>query len=140
MDFFLRFEATGLSVRCSKDPRGRNTIQDGHTEGTCADVQRHRARTGTIQAVQMERLCETVAHETKLLIACPYGQKTAHERRLSLPKCSQTDCRVCRRGKVCNQVSGTSTGETKVGMLHAETKGRVDEMFCPSQKYYRNAG
>lgn len=55
---------------------------------------------------------------------------------LSPPKCLQTDCRVCTRGKYRKRFDRTLTGETKVGKLHADTKGRFEEALADGHKYF----
>ena len=42
------------------------------------------------------------------------------------PKCQQTDCRVCARGKYRKRFDGSLTTESRPGKLHVDTKGQVD--------------
>ena len=52
------------------------------------------------------------------------------------PKCQQTDCRVCARGKYRKRFDGSLTTESRPGRLHADTKGQVDELSTQGHKYF----
>ena len=52
------------------------------------------------------------------------------------PKCQQTDCRVCARGKYRKRFDGSLTTESRPGKLHADTKGQVDVQSTQGHKYF----
>ena len=52
------------------------------------------------------------------------------------PKCQQTDCKVCARGKYRKRFDGSLTTEPRVGKLHADTKGKVDVMTTQGHRYF----
>lgn len=52
------------------------------------------------------------------------------------PKCSQEDCGECTIGKYRKRFSGTLTGMTKVGKLHVDTKGQVEESSVDGHRYF----
>lgn len=63
-------------------------------------------------------------------------RKLVKEGELPHVECSMPDCRSCAKGKYRNRFSGSLSNARKVGRLHVDTKGKVEEKSEGGHKYF----